>query len=156
MDSTHLENIDSVWVQCLQANIHFLIEHILLGNLNTKSNGKCMGNCINIFWYEMLLYWSELTYKDKIPTFLDVVNQALQLNSHVKYNKAVLYAPSLVQQGIMLIADILIADHKLPTLTQLNVKFNFEWQEYTYDKLISAIPIEWRTFIQTNSSTTFI
>ena len=41
----------------------------------------------------------------------------------------------------MLIADKLTADHKVPTLTQLNVKFNLEWQEYTYDKLISAIPI---------------
>ena len=67
-----------------------------------------------------------------------------------------LYAPSLVQQGIMLIADILTTDHKLPTLTQLNTKFNLAWQECTYDKLISAIPIEWRTLIQSNASTTFI
>ena len=34
---------------------------------------------------------------------------------HVKYNKAVLFAPSLVQQGIMLITDILTAGHKLPS-----------------------------------------
>ena len=115
-----------------------------------------MGNCINMFWYEMLLYWSELIYKDKISTFQDVVNQPLWLNSHVKYNKAVLYAPSLVQQGIMLIADILTTDHKLPTLTQLNAKSNLAWQEYTYDKLIPAIPIEWRTLIQSNTSTTVI
>ena len=45
-----------------------------------------------MFWYEMLLYWSELIYKDKISTFQDVVNQLLWLSSHVKYNKAVLYA----------------------------------------------------------------
>ena len=109
-----------------------------------------------MFWYEMLLYWSELIYKDKISTFQDVVNQPLWLNCHVKYMKVVLYAPSLVQQGIMLIADILTADHKLLTLTQLNVKFNLEWQEYTYDKLISAISTEWRTLIQSNTSTTFI
>ena len=83
-----------------------------------------MGNCINMFWYEMLLYWSELIYKDKISTFQDVVNQPLWSNSHVKYNKAVLYVPSLAQQAIMLIADILTADHKLPTLTQLNAMFN--------------------------------
>ena len=31
-----LENIDFFWVQCLQANLHFPIEHILLGNLNKK------------------------------------------------------------------------------------------------------------------------
>ena len=143
-----LENIDSFWVQCLQANLHFPIEHILPGNLNKKDMEKCMGNCINIFWYEMLLYWSEL--------FQDVVNQPLWLNSHVKYNKAVLYAQSLVQQGIMLIGDILTTDHKLPTLAQLNAKFNLAWQENTYDKLISAIPIEWRTLIESNSSNTFI
>ena len=151
-----LENIDSFWVQCLQANLHFPIEHILLVNLNKKDMENCMGNCINMFWYEMLLYWSELIYKDKISTFQDVVNQPIWLNSHVKYNKSVLHAPSLVQQGIMLIADILTTDHKLPTLTQLNAKFNLAWQEYTYDKLISAIPIEWRTLIQSNTSTTFI
>ena len=52
-----LENIDSFWVQCLQANLHFPFEHILLGNLNKKDMEKCMGNCINMFWYEMLLYW---------------------------------------------------------------------------------------------------
>ena len=69
----------------------------------------------------MFLYWSELTYKDKICTFQDVINQPPWLNFHVRYNKVVLYTPSLVQQGIMLIADILTADHKLPTLTQLNV-----------------------------------
>ena len=67
-----------------------------------------------------------------------------------------LYAPSHVQQGVMLIADILTADHKLPTLTQLNAKFNLEWKKYTHDKLISAIPIEWRTLIQSTSSTTLI
>ena len=77
-----------------------------------------------MFWYEMLLYWSELIYKDKISTFQDVVNQPLWFNSHVKYYKAVLYVPSLAQQAIMLIADILTADHKLPTLTQLNAMFN--------------------------------
>ena len=31
-----LENIDSFWVQCLQDNLHFPIEHILLGNVNKK------------------------------------------------------------------------------------------------------------------------
>ena len=31
-----LENIDSFWVQCLQAKLHFSIEHILLGNFNKK------------------------------------------------------------------------------------------------------------------------
>ena len=62
----------------------------------------------------------------------------------------------LVQQGIMLIADILTTEYKLPTLTQLSVKFNLAWQEYTYDKLISVIPIEWRTLIQSNTTTTFI
>ena len=84
----------------------------------------------------------------KISTFQDIVDQLLWLNSHIKYNKDVLYGPSLVQQGLMLISDILTADHKLPTLAQPNVKFNLEWQEYIYDKLISAIPIEWRTLIQ--------
>ena len=131
-----LENIDSFWVQCLQANLDFPIEHILLGNLNEKDMEKCMGNCINIFWYEMLLYWSELIYKDKISTFQDVVNQLLWLNPHVKYAKAGLYTTSLVQQDIMLIADVLTTDHKLLTLNQLSVKFNVAWQEYTHDKLI--------------------
>ena len=37
--------------------------------------------------------------------------------------------PGLIQQGTMLIADIAIADLKIPTLTQLNAKFNSEWQE---------------------------
>ena len=137
-----LENIDSFWIQSLQANLHFPIEHILLSNLNKKDMVKCMDNCINMFWYEMLLYWSELIYKDKISTFQGVVDQPLWLNSHVKYNKVVSYAPSLVHQGIMLIAYILTTDHTLPTLTQQNAKFNLAWQEYTYDKLISAIPIK--------------
>ena len=30
------ENIDSFWVQCLQASLHFPIKHMLLGNLNKK------------------------------------------------------------------------------------------------------------------------
>ena len=32
-----LGNIDSFWVQCLQANLHFPIKHILPGNLNKKA-----------------------------------------------------------------------------------------------------------------------
>ena len=103
-----------------------------------------------------LFIGQQLIYRDKISTFQDVVNQLLWLNSHVQYNKTLLYAPSLTQQGIMLIVDILAADHKLPTLTELNVKFSLEWQEYTYDKLISGIPIEWRTLLQSNNTTTFI
>ena len=31
------ENIDSFWGQCLQANLHFSIKHILLGNLDKKA-----------------------------------------------------------------------------------------------------------------------
>ena len=31
-----LENVDSFWVQCLQANLHFPFECILLGSLNKK------------------------------------------------------------------------------------------------------------------------
>ena len=65
-----------------------------------------------------------------------------------------LYAPSLFQQGTMLVKDILNADLKIPTLTQLNAKLNLEWQENRYDKLISAIPIEWHSLIQSNTSTT--
>ena len=56
----------------------------------------------------------------------------------------------------MIIVDTLNADLKVPTLTQVKSKFNLEWQENIYDKLISAIPIEWRTLIQYNTSTTFI
>ena len=36
------------------------------------------------------------------------------------------------------------------------MKFNLEWHEYTYHKLVSATPIEWRTLIKSNTSTTFI
>ena len=73
---------------------------------------------------------------DSISTFQDEVNQLLWLNSHIKYNKTVLHAPSLIQEGKMLIADIINADLKIPTLTQFNAKFNLEWQENTYYKLI--------------------
>ena len=89
------ENIDFFCVQCLQANLHFLIEHILLGNLNKKDMEKCRCNCINMFCYEMLLHWSTLIFKDNISTLQDVVNQLLWINCHTKYNKTVLYPPSL-------------------------------------------------------------
>ena len=56
----------------------------------------------------------------------------------------------------MLVADILTADLKILTLSPFNAKSNLEWEENTYDELISAIPIEWRTLIQSNTSTTFI
>ena len=62
-----LENTDSFWVQCLQANLHFPTEHITSWQFKQKRHGKCMGNCINMVWYEMFLYWSEVIYKDKIP-----------------------------------------------------------------------------------------
>ena len=45
---------------------------------------------------------------------------------------------------------------KIPTLSHFNAKFNLEWQGNTYDKLISAIPLEWRILIQSNTSITFI
>ena len=38
-----LENIDSFWLQCLKANLHFPTEHIILGNLNKKRHGKMYG-----------------------------------------------------------------------------------------------------------------
>ena len=50
-----------------------------------------------MFWYEVFLYWSELIYKDNLLTFQDVVNQPLWLNSHIKYNKTVLFGPKLIQ-----------------------------------------------------------
>ena len=57
-----------------------------------------MGNCINMSWHEMFLYWSELIYNNN-STFKDEVNQPLWLNSHIKYNKTLLYSPSHIQQG---------------------------------------------------------
>ena len=44
------ENKDSFLVQCIQANLYFPFEVILLGNLNKKDMEKCMSNCINMFW----------------------------------------------------------------------------------------------------------
>ena len=123
------ENIDSFCVQCLQASPHFSLKNILIGNLNKNDMETCIGNCINMFWYEILLYWSELIYKDNISTFHDVVNQPLWLNFHIRYNKTVLHASSLTQQGTLLIEDILSADLKIPILAQFNAKFNLEWQE---------------------------
>ena len=99
-----------------------------------------------MLWYEMLLYWSEQINKDNISKFPGVVNQPLWLN---------LYS-SFIQHGTLLIEDILNTDLKIPTLTHLNAKFNLEWQENTFVKLMSVIPIEWRTLIQYNTSTTFI
>ena len=55
-----------------------------------------------------------------------------------------LYASGLIQQGTMMITDLLNADLKIPTFTQFNAKLNLGWQENRHDKLISAIPIEWR------------
>ena len=95
-----------------------------------------------MFWFEMLLYWSELVYIGNISIFQDVVNQLLWLNSHIKYNKTVLYALSFIQQSTMLIKDILNADLNIPTPIQFNATFSLEWQEDTYDNLTSAIPIE--------------
>ena len=74
----------------------------------------------------MLLYWSELIYWNNISTLQDVVSQPICLNSRIKYNKDVLYAPRCIQHGTMLTADILIADLKIPTLTQFNVKCNLK------------------------------
>ena len=67
-----------------------------------------------------------------------------------------LHTPSHIQQGTMLIADILNGDLKIPTLTEFNARFNLEWQENIYDKVISVIPKEWTTLIQSNTSTAFI
>ena len=74
-----------------------------------------MGNCINLLRYEMLLYWSKLTYKDNISTFQDVVNHLLRLSSYIEYNKTVSYAQSHIQQGTMLLADILNLTLKSPS-----------------------------------------
>ena len=97
-----------------------------------------------------------LVCKDNISTFQDAVHQLLWLNSHIKYNKTVLYALSPIQQGTMMIAVILNADLKIPTLNHFHAKFNLEWQKNTCDKCISAIQIEWRTLIQSKTSSTFI
>ena len=58
----------------------------------------------------MFLHWLELIYTDNISLFQDIVNQPLWFNSQIKYNKTLLCDPSLIQQGTMLIADILNAD----------------------------------------------
>ena len=73
---------------------------------------KCMGNCVNMFWYEILLFWSEMKYQD-ILTLQDVLNQPLlQLNSHIKYNKTLLYAHTIIHQGAMITTVILNDDLK--------------------------------------------
>ena len=53
-----------------------------------------------------------------------------------------LYAPSLIQQGTMPIADILNADLEIPTLTQFNAEFNLKWQKKTHDKFSQSNGME--------------
>ena len=56
----------------------------------------------------------------------------------------------------MMIADILHADHKLPTLTQLNAKFNLEWQNTNMISSYQPFQLNGEHLIQSNTSTTFI
>ena len=49
-----LENTDSFWVQSLQANLQFLIDHILLENFNKKDMENCMGKHV-LVWNASIL-----------------------------------------------------------------------------------------------------
>ena len=142
------------WVQCLKPNLHLPTEHIFLGNLNKTDTENHMGSCVNLFlvWNFPLLVRTNIQGQhfyiqgcSRPTTFF---------NSYIKYNKTMLYAHSHIQQEIMMIADILNADFKTLSLTQFIAKFNLEWHENTYDKLTSAIWIEWRTLSPSNTSTT--
>ena len=78
---------------------------------------------------------------------------ALAQLSKIKYNKTVLYAPSFIQQGTMLIADILNADLKIPTLTQCNKwkkdlhtgDVDTKWETICF-QICYIIPVKLRSF----------
>ena len=55
----------------------------------------------------------------------------------------------------MCVSDILNSDLKLLTLDQFDDKFALQWDEINFNKIVLALPLEWRRFIDSNTTKTF-
>ena len=103
----------------------------------------------------MFKYWAELNFTNTVSTFEDVANQPIWLNSNIKCHKKLLYSDSLISKKLIYVSDILNSDLKLLTLDQFNDKFALQWNEINFDKIILALPLEWRRLIDSNTTKTF-
>ena len=103
----------------------------------------------------MFQYWAEFNFTNAVLTFEDVANQQIWLNSNVKCHKKLHYSDSLISKKLVHVSDILNSDSKLLTLDQFNDKFAPECDEINFDKIILALPLEWRRLIDSNTIKTF-
>ena len=55
-----------------------------------------------------------------------------------------IYSDSLISKKLVNVSDILSSDLKLLTFNQFNDKFAFQWDEINFDKIILALPLEWK------------
>ena len=100
----------------------------------------------------MFQYWAELNVTNTVSTFEDVANQPLWLNPNIKCHKKLLYSDSLISKMVAYISDILNGDVKLLTLVPFNDIFTLQWNEIHFNKIILALPLEWRRLIDSNTA----
>ena len=67
-------------------------------NLNKRDAAKLFRN--GNIWHTIMMAWCEYNYNDCF-NYVDVINQVLWYNSHIRINNTVLSLPRFIEAGIM-------------------------------------------------------
>ena len=89
-------NFNCFWVEYINSNLHFPIEHILVGNLQKKCITSCLGLLCQInFGMKFSNIGLNLNLFNTFLSFEDVANQPIWHISNIKYHEKLLYIVTL-------------------------------------------------------------
>ena len=120
----------------------------LIWKCNFKTDEKKIFDVIKIsFLKNMLVAWSQLNFQNPC-TFIEIQNQYLWFNSHIRINDQIIYYEEWARKGVLKIEHLTNDHTNFLTFAQFKDKFHINCNFLKYFSLIDAIPQDWKTVLK--------
>ena len=134
-----------IWKEIGEILLQYKIPEIFECNLKLKDFPYGNQNWIIL---DIWKAWSQIMYKSAIINPIEIVNQPIWYNSHIKSDNKILNIAKYQEKGIMRIADIYnTREHEFLSVNQFRTKYNIA-NYLEYYKVIKAIPKDWKYILK--------
>ena len=130
-----------------QTNLPIPITEVFRSKL-TKDHIDC--KCP--FYQQLLEYWFDI-YSNQPDSAEDIFQQPLWFNSNIVVGRRPVFYKQWWDSSIRYISDICSLNGTIMTKVELENRFDIVVDQMTYNRIVSAVPNEWRQIIKNQSVT---
>lgn len=149
-------NPNSFWVKLSSYFFPIKSQLIWQCNLSTKDVEK-LSICDSL-WSDILHSWCKFNFHEP-NEYLQVLDQSVWCNTHLKQNKCTIINQNLINQGVMCLRDLFCEENnRFWTFQEITQNMNIQIDFLTHASLIDTIPQRWKNILQnmTFNHTAFI